>query len=286
MFKLNFSKTFDNCVFTKYDIKPVQEDYFAVKQNVFCIADGVTRDLIDGSSTPYPQNRDEAEEIFKKYPNPSGAFDAAKICADSFVKYSSEYYKNEITTGEILEFVRKANHDILEINKDRDIDYLVNDLFCCVAVGGVIVENKLFCFAIGDCHVTLLDENLNQVFNTQNNHLDFENFEKEYLKDKGFDWDNPKDRILTRAAFRNNPLIKHNGKQVSFGVLSGEENSIHYVNVYEVPLDNVKYICAYSDGCEPNFLNADSIENLINNPDSIGKAGKEKTLIMYERVGK
>ena len=62
MFKLKFAKMYDNSIFKKYNINPIAEDYFKVEDNIFCVADGVTRDSIYGESIPYPQNKQEVEE--------------------------------------------------------------------------------------------------------------------------------------------------------------------------------------------------------------------------------
>ncbi len=284
MFKLKFSRTYDNVVFTQYGLKPVVEDYFKQDENIFCVADGVTRDLIDGTTTPYPKNFEEVQKIVDLYPNPSGAFEAAKICGDGFVKYLSEYSKNDVNEKVIKDIVKKVNEDIWQINKNRNIDYLKDDLYCTVAVGGIILDDILYCFSIGDCHIMLFDDNLNNVFSTIDGLIDFNNFQKEFLSKNGLDWSNPIERILIRSSFRNNPLIKYNGMEVSYGVLSGEEDAMHYVNIYKVSLENVKYICAYSDGCEPFFETADKIKETINNPSSIGDIGKEKTLLIYEKI--
>ncbi len=284
MFNLKFSATFDNSVFQKYGLKPVVEDYYRVEDNVFCVADGVTRDLVNGNPTPYPKDMYEAREVFSMYPNPSGAFDAAKICSDKFIEYINKHNNIDISKNIIKDVVNKLNRDIDKINKNRDIEYLSEDMYCAVATGGIIVNDKLFCFSIGDCHITVFDEDFNQMFTTINNHINFEDFEREYLSKHGFDWNNPKDRILTRAAFRNNPNIKHNGKEVSFGALTGQKEAMHYVDTYMVPLDRAKYICAYSDGYEPIFANIDLVKSLVLEPEKFINQGKERTIVIYERI--
>lgn len=274
---------YDNNIFERYNLKPVAEDYFLVKDNIFCVADGVTRDSVNGEVIPYPENKEEVEYWVKVYPNPSGAYEAAKICADSFVKYISEC-KDEINENTIMEIVKKTNQEIWEINKDRQIDYVKDDLFCCVAVGGKIVDNTLYCFSIGDCHITLLDENLGTKFTTINNHKQFENYLDMYCKENEFDWSNPKYRIMVRRDYRNKPEVKYNDKEVSFGVLSGEKEAEHYIDTYKVDLTDVKYICAYSDGCEPFFENKEKLKEIIQNPENLKNQGKERTLIIYELI--
>lgn len=282
MFKLKFAKMYDNNIFERYNLKPVAEDYFVVKDNIFCVADGVTRDSVNGEVIPYPKNKEEVEYWVRVYPNPSGAYKAAKICADSFVKYVSEC-EDEINENTIMKIAKKTNQEIWEINKDRQIDYVKDDLFCCVAVGGKIIDNTLYCFSIGDCHITLLDENFGTKFTTINNRKQFENYLDMYCKENEFDWSNPKYRIMVRRDYRNKPEVKYNDKEVSFGVLSGEKEAEHYIDTYKVDLTDVKYICAYSDGCEPFFEDKEKLKEIIQNPERLQNEGKERTLIIYER---
>ena len=284
MFSLKFAHMYDNNIFTKYNLEPVEEDYFKVKDNMFCVADGVTRDSIHGTVVPYPKNKEEVEEWVKVYPNPSGAYEAAKICAESFIEYISEYQSEEMTEDIIMKAIKKANQDIWEINKDRKIDYLKDDLFCCVAVGGYIVNNTLYCFSIGDCHITLLDKNFDVKFTTNNNHKQFEDYlENVYCKNNLYDWSKPEYRVMVRRDYRNKPEIKYNGEEVSFGALTGENEAEHYIDVYKVDLNDVEYVCAYSDGCEPIFEQKEIMKEIITNPEKLELEGKERTLIIYER---
>ena len=89
---------------------------------------------------------------------------------------------------------------------------------------------------------------------------------------------------MVRKEYRNNPRKKYKGKDISFGVLSGEKNAEYYIDTYTVNLENVKYICAYSDGCEPFFENREKRKQLINNLDFIESGGKERTLVVYENT--
>lgn len=277
MFKLKFANTYDNYAFIKNNIKPVVEDYFCIDENVFCVADGVTRDSINGTSVIYPENLQEVIEWVKTYPNPSGAYTVAKIFADNFVRDIKR--SNVIDKEAVYEAVKRANNEVWKVNKDREIDYLKEDLYCTVAVGGAIVENKFIGFSIGDCHIKILNEQFEEIFESIDNHQNFEKYKKETLYNYGFDWKNPKDRILVRAAFRNNPIIK----EKSFGVISGEKDAMEFVDTYEIDLQDAKYVCIYSDGCEPNFENKQKIIDTISNPEDIRNSGREKTLIIYEK---
>lgn len=70
MFKIVFSKLYDNVIFTKHGLKPVVEDYFKTNDNIFCVADGVTRDDINGNPVGYPNSEQEAINWVKKLSKP------------------------------------------------------------------------------------------------------------------------------------------------------------------------------------------------------------------------
>lgn len=283
MFKLKYSERYQNQMYTKYEIKFPEEDYYYLENNIFCVADGVTRDLIGGEVVPYPKTEKEALYIANHYPNPSGAFESSKIVAKNFVKYVKQLNGN-INEENIKQAIKKANKDIWEINKDRKIDYVGEDLYCSEAVGGVITDKYLYCFGIGDCYIKVFDENKNEIFTTENDHLWMEEFENEYLKLGEYNWFNPRYRLLIRGALRNNYIVTHNGKKVGYGALTGEDTAMNFVKIYKIPLDNAKYICAYSDGCMPYFENKEEVEKTLLSPSRIESDGSERTLVIYEKI--
>ncbi len=285
MYNLKFASTYDFAVMRENNIKAVTEDYYAITRNLFCVADGVTRDLIDGTSLKYPSTKEEAQAVIEKYPNPSGATLASTICAISFIKYASSIDK--VSEDSVLEVMKKINNDIGEINKSRtNIDYVKEDLYGCVAVGGIITDDYLYCFSIGDCRIKLLDDNFNTTFDTENlNHnlLPYEE-PKEFIdlyKDE-WKWENPKYREYYRKNIRNNVQRFENG-EYSFGVLTGEKTALPFVKISKVPLTNVKYILAYSDGCEECLDSKEKIISIIANPEQIKNEAHEKTLLIFEK---
>ena len=285
MYNLKFASTYDFAVMRENNIKAVTEDYYAITRNLFCVADGVTRDLIDGTSLKYPSTKEEAQAVIEKYPNPSGATLASTICATSFIKYASSIAK--VSEDSVLEVLKKINSDIGEINKSRtNIDYVKEDLYGCVAVGGIITDDYLYCFSIGDCRIKLLDDNFNTTFDTENlNHnlLPYEE-PKEFIdlyKDE-WKWENPKYREYYRKNIRNNVQRFENG-EYSFGVLTGEETALPFVKISKVSLTNVKYILAYSDGCEECLDSKEKIISIIANPEQIKNEAHEKTLLIFEK---
>lgn len=282
MFKLIYSQTTQNQIYTNFNIQFPIEDYYCVEDNIFCVTDGVTRDLVGGEVATYPKNKEEAQYNAEHYPNPSGAFEASKIIADNFVKYIKEF-KNDIDEKVIKESIKKANKDVWKINEKRKIDYIGEDLYCSEAVGGRITSDYLYCFSIGDCYIKVFNENKEEIFCTENDHLWMEEFETNYLKQGEYNWENPRYRLIIRGALRNNYIITHNGKKVGYGALTGEDSAMDFVKIYKVPLENAKYICAYSDGCMPYFENEKSIQETLNNPCVVEKSGKERTLVVYEK---
>lgn len=283
MFCLKFAQTYNHVIYNKYHSEPVIEDYFRTKDTAFCVADGITRDLANNTAVPYPETLGELQFILSNYPNPSGAYESAKICCDNFINYITKMDLDKISESTLSTIVKKVNADIQKINNGRIINYLGEDFYACEAVGGIIINNKLYCFSLGDCHITLLDENMNKLFDTPSN-TNFTDYMKSYFDKFEFDWNHPECRYMIRKFFRNNPTLKDNSKDITYGALSGELEAEYYINIFCIPLTNVKYICAYSDGCEPNFENTENIKKLIENPESIQNYGKEKTLLLYENI--
>lgn len=280
MFNLRYSARYQNQIYTKYGIQFPEEDYYYLENNIFCVADGVTRDLIGGEIRPYPKTKEEAQYIAYHYPNPSGALDSSKIIANNFVKYMKE---KDASEKSIEEAIRQSNKDVWKINQNRNIDYVGEDLYCSEAVGGCITNEYLYCFGIGDCYIKVFDENSNEIFSTENDHLWMEEFETEYLKSGEYNWFNPRYRLLMRGALRNNYIVTYNGKHVGYGALTGEDRAMDFVKIYKVPLKNAKHICAYSDGCMPYFENKKEVEKTLKNPDRIKIDGSERTMIIYEK---
>lgn len=282
MFSLKYSKRYQNQLFTRYNIIFPEEDYFYTSDNVFCVADGITRDLIGGEIKPYPNTEEEAKYIAEHYPNPSGAYKSSVIVAENFVKYAKAL-GDDVSEQTIKNCINKANHDVWDINKDREIDYIGEDLYCSVAVGGIIKDDFLYCFGIGDCYIKAFDEDYNEVFTTINDHKWMEEYEEDFLKKGMYSWSDPRGRVLIRAGLRNNNIITYKGKKAGYGALTGEDSAMSFIKTYKVSLDKVKYICAYSDGCMSYFENKEVAQNTIQNPDSIKEHGSERTLVIYEK---
>ena len=285
MFKLNFYNTYNEYTYVKYNLKPIVEDFYKVDENLFCVADGITMDLLNGEYTPYPSTKEQAEYILKNYPNPSGSFKSAYICCTHFFNEVKKYGCTKIDIETLKKIVSTINKDIWEINKNRKIDYAPNDLYCCEACGGIINNNNLYCFSIGDSQISLFDKNYNLVFVSDDN-VDFvgKYIDKEIYKNDPNGWTSIKNRQIIRKNFRNNPKNIVNNTIMSYGALSGENSAMDFVHFYKINLEKVKYICAYTDGFKPFIKDAKKVKDLISSPINFQNVGNEKTLVIYTKV--
>ena len=105
MFNLKFAKTYDFAIMTKNNLDHVLEDYYIAEADAFCVADGITRDFKDGTTmSSYPTTKEEALKVIEKYPNPSGAAKAAKVCAETFISslYSSGRFLDNLSISCIV----------------------------------------------------------------------------------------------------------------------------------------------------------------------------------------
>ena len=288
MFKIIFAKTYDFAIMEKYQLDHVKEDYFIANENVFCVADGVTRDRIDGKPLDYPKTLEDAKDLIANYPNPSGAATAAKTCTETFVNSIS--LEEKIDEKKIFEAVKKSNMEIAKLNANRKIDFGTNDYFGCVAVGGKIIDNTLYCFSICDCKIKILDNNFDIIFDTARvpDNMALVKSKEHFILGKliyrgKWNWNNIEYRKHFRKKYRNNNWFRITNRY-TFGVLTGEKKALPFVHTYTVSLDNAKYILAYSDGCDDCIRTKEQIISVISNPEQIKEEIHEKTLVIYERV--
>ncbi len=289
MFNLKFAKTYDFAIMTKNNLDHVLEDYYIAEADAFCVADGITRDFKDGTTmSSYPTTKEEALKVIEKYPNPSGAAKAAKVCAETFISSLYSFNDSIITEKEIFSAVKNSNSQIQKLNADRKIDYLANDYFATVAVGGKITKDTLYCFAIGDCEILVLDEEYNPIFRSAKTSEEKalapykEPFFLKKIYKSNWNWSNPAYRVHIRKNIRNNTLRKFLKKH-SFGALTGEKKALPFINSFAVPLENAKYILAYSDGVTDCISSKENLISIIKDPEQIKNENHEKTLVIYEK---
>ncbi|MDD3102343.1 MAG: hypothetical protein PHE59_04345 [Patescibacteria group bacterium] len=221
------------------------EDSMLVDGKIFCVADGVTRDPIFSKDF----TRLSYEEALKKYPNPSGAKLAADIFCESFIK---SLKNKSFSIKNVRDAFIFGNKEIFKLNKKyiKKVDYLVNDFFSCVAIGGIIHGNKLFWGGICDCGIIIYDKHGKVKFQTPNWMKPFEEYEKQYLQKSDFNFAMPKYRKMIRSEYRNNIKKIIDDKCVSYGALTGESAGEKFMNFGEIELNKGDLIIFYSDGFE------------------------------------
>ncbi len=275
----------------KYGNLIPDEDCFLEKDNIYCVADGITRD----PNIPKSIKPKTIEEALKYYPNPSGAALAAKTFCNSFAEFLSnkcDYSENIIKDAFIY-----SNHQINKINERyiKKCDYLVNDYYGCVAVGTVIKSNYLYWGIISDCGLSIYDKEFNLKFKNSDYMIGFSNYSIPEIKEKNLDWiKDPECRVIVRRDYRNQPNKFVNGNLVSYGALTGEESAIPFIHTGKILLNKGDYIFLYSDGFGNLMQNKKFINFLLKNfendekiidyaeqfaKENYNKYGRERTLI-------
>jgi len=218
-------------------LKPVEDSYRFSENRVIslAVADGVTRDFIDGKSATRSFGS-LLKFLLGHYPNPSPAKEASDIFTSTFTEPASK--------GDIEEVKRRfelANLGIMDYNKTNfpNPNYLDRDLAGCVAAGALISDRDVFYGFICDCGVAFFDEKGNMVEKTEP-----EMFSGEYLI-PNFNWSNPRHRVLWRSSYRNNPSNPN-----SFGALTGEPEALTYIRTGYRELKDKELIMLYTDGLE------------------------------------
>ena len=245
------------------------------------VADGVTRDPIK----PSDFSNKSMEEIFKKYPRPSGAKLAAEVFCQTFVNSLKDW---RLSLEAVKEAFQRGNEAVKNLNRKNPVkvDYLVNDYFGCVAAGGVIKDNKLFWGSITDCGIVVYSKEGRVKFQTPNGMKSF----GEYVKKKKIDWKKPANRKLIRSEYRNKPNKMVGGKSISYGVLTGEQEAEFFMKFGKIELTKGDRVVFYTDGFEEIIKQSDFFSKIFigseflifcNKLASINydKFGKEKSLI-------
>jgi serine/threonine protein phosphatase PrpC len=262
------------------------EDSFSYDDKIFAIADGITRD-----PTYHLDFRKKiVEKIFEKhYPNPSGA----RVVADIFCKTFIATIKLHQTTKKAFLI---ANKNIASYNKHhlKKVDYLVNDLYGCTAVGAYIKGKKLYWSVIGDSGVAVFNCNGRLKYRSLNSVAIFEKYVANgKIK---FNWNTTAGRKSVRSQYRNNPNMKIGKVCVSYGALTGENNAESFIYSDKASLQSGDLIILFTDGFASYLDDKKFVKILLQKssssidqkmlPYSLSKAlldddrfGKERTLI-------
>ena len=260
-----------------------QEDKIYATDNEAIIADGITRDPIgitDFNSVSF-------DELVNRYPNPSGAAIAAEEIIKTF----------KISTGTLRERMIKCNEAVKEINNKyiKKCDYLENDYYAAVAASLKIDDNKLYYSYICDCGIIIYDKDGNIKFQTDDDKALVDPYINNKANINHLSWNLKEARILVRKEFRNNIDNIIDGKCVSYGALTGEENAEYFIKEGTILLDNKDIVIIYSDGFTNFLKEKEFINNIINfnekdfinylskkEKEDKDKYGMEKTIAIYK----
>lgn len=247
------------------------EDRFFFRNNLAVVADGVTRDSI-GCPNLLEASK---EEIFKNYPTPSPAADAAEVVCDTF-----ELHHGIRDFNSLKKIMFLANSKIAKLNQNVECDYLENDYAACVAATAYVSDNTLHYSYICDCGVIVWDKDGNIRFRTSDDKALIDPYINKGLKETA-PWSLPEGRVLVRKHFRNNLDNPH-----SYGALTGEESGKHFIKTGTFDLNPGNTIAVFSDGFTPYFELPDFFENLgnldqyVRNLEAKPGFGSEKTIIV------
>jgi len=256
----------------------LKEDSFVYdeQRKIACVADGITRDFLDGSVVTHDL-KGVMKFLNEQYPSPSPAREAADICTKSFMETKS---------------FRQANGLIGEYNHEKGLletNYLNRDLAGCTAAGFWEEKGLIHWTFIADSRIAIIDKN-GMRFKTpdQGPHSEGRSLYLESRVQENGGWSNSKARRAIRKDYRNNPEDNY----FSFGVLTGEETAIPYINDGKEKLDIGDYILAFTDGMADIIFNGNEpnpnfIDILKNNPPKLekfcrGKVNTEGTLVVYK----
>lgn len=261
------------------------EDATAFTDGVFAVADGITRD----PSYNLNFKKKSIESLLKKYPNPSGARRAADIFCETFLRAT----RNRKTMRGVAEAFLSANRRIGAYNRQAigETDYLVRDLYGCVASGAVIRGKTLTWGVIGDCGIAVFSKTGRRKLRSPNS---VEPFERHVASGAiSFKWETAEGRRFVREGFRNKPDMKLRGERVSYGALTGERNAEPFMYFGSCILSEGDTVVLYTDGFAPHIERKDFFphvnfpsESLIDQhlvPYAQGLALKEPKTLGKER---
>jgi hypothetical protein len=157
---------------------------------------------------------------------------------------------NRVDDNTLKEVIKEVNEDIKVLNEDLGItpentDYLANDLYGCTASLAAVDnrdENYLHYATIADSFVGHFGGY--GLVHTKDLGPDSTIEERAKItKELGLNWRMPEGRRFSRSKFRNNPE-----EPLSFGVLTGEETAMHYIQSGTYEINSDERVIAYTDG--------------------------------------
>lgn len=208
-----------------------QEDYLAVSKKlpIFAVADGVTLEYSGG-----------------KYPNPSGAGEAANIFCQSVIKEAEKIYGNFIVPS-VKKVFAKANVNVGVYNRGRGrtkdkINYWDFDLFAATAAFVVIKGKSVYWASICDSYVMCFGGDGNVKFKS----LDRWDRVRANLPNGWTGIPEADRRKILRKTYRNG--ADKNGKLIGYGVVTGEKTAERYLNFGRFVAEDGDLVFILTDG--------------------------------------
>lgn len=215
---------------------------------IYIIADGVT-------STP---------KEGKQYPQPSGGEMAAKEFCNSIYRYLSS--KND-TEDDPIKTLNNAvcfgNEQILKLNEAynriNDVDFEENDYFGTVGTALTANQDKFYVAHVGDIMVIhLTNHSCSMITDIQTK--EFHNYYKKVMRN-GIVSSVDLLRWI-RKSYRNNKKSELvDGFRVDYGVFTGEEGAIDYIENYIIDIKSGDSIFILTDGLQP------FVTTILENPE-------------------
>lgn len=220
-----------------------QEDYLLISEKypIFVVADGVTLELDKNDN----------------YPNPSGAGEVAKIFCKEVVRLCEKKY-NEFSESDIINVFKEANNAVGGYNKEQGrikekINFLDFDLFAATGAFVLIKNKTVYWASICDSYVMHFNNKKSLVFQSPECWQNAEKNLPSNWKNIGLD---EREKII-RKVYRNG--INEKNEIIGYGVITGEETAIRYLNYGKFNVNNGNIVAVLTDGFEnyiilPEFL--------------------------------
>lgn len=239
------------------------------KNSCFCITSGEQRDLKNNKVVEPTKNILKILTYIKNNPK--------CIEQTEIGKYIAEYFVN--SKDDIKSVLKSINSQLKEINDKNNYNrnFLGNDFFSFFSTGGIIYNDYLESFNIGDANIILLNEYLDKLYSTKSD------TEEKVLKRKNdivYICQERNDSEKCRSNYKS--IFRNTSSSDSYGSLTGEKSALEHVNYYNFSLTNVKYIVAFTKGYKEILENKKNLEDLIIKEKKI-KPLTEGTIICYKR---
>lgn len=227
------------------DWKPVSEDvrFTSNDQCLFVVADGVTRRGFTGS-----------------YPDPSPAQLAADAAVEAIGKTLAEDIgkATRVTTRHVVRAFRNANTCVREVNRNLEFwdnhDWWGRDLAGTVASCLVLQEATFLFGFMADCGVARVSATGDLLWRTPDLLAPAEKFFP------SADALGQRERFVRiHRDFRNKPQASH----PTYGVLTGEEDALSYIQVGSRPYNAGEVLAVYSDGAAPFVMDDPAFRQLL-----------------------